>query len=158
MDSQDPYSPPKVALETETDQIAVEYIGFWLRVLAAFIDSLLLMALTLPLLVAIYGTAYFDSAGVILGPMEVLISYVLPAVAIIVFWVYKSATPGKMLIHAKIVDADTGEKPSTRQLIFRYLGYYLSSFALLLGFLWVAFDRRKQGWHDKIANTLVVRR
>ena len=158
MDSQNPYSPPKVLLETETEQVAVEYIGFWLRVLAAFIDSLLIMAVTLPLILAFYGNTYFTDEAFIRGPMDFLVSYILPAVAVIVFWVYKSATPGKMLIHAKIVDADTGEKPSTRQLIFRYLGYYLSSFILLLGFLWVAFDQRKQGWHDKIANTVVVRR
>jgi len=35
--------------------------------------------------------------------------------------------------------------------------YLISKLALYLGFIWIAFDRRKQGWHDKIAGTVVVR-
>ena len=53
--------------------------------------------------------------------------------------------------------ADTGEPPTTGKLLIRYLGYYVSTLALFLGFLWIAFDPRKQGWHDKMANTVVVR-
>lgn len=73
------------------------------------------------------------------------------------FWVYRQATPGKMVISARIVDARTGGKPGTGQLIGRYLGYYVSIIPLLLGLVWVAFDARKQGWHDKLAGTVVVR-
>ena len=43
------------------------------------------------------------------------------------------------------------------QLVIRYLGYFVSTIPLGLGLLWVGFDRRKQGWHDKMANTVVVR-
>ena len=60
--------------------------------------------------------------------------------------------------NARAEDAKTGGKPSTGQFIGRYLCYYLSSLLLGLGFIWVAFDSRKQGWHDKLAGTLVVRR
>jgi len=63
-----------------------------------------------------------------------------------------------MIVRAKIVDARTGGKPSTGQLIGRYFGYYLSMIPLFLGFIWVAFDKRKQGWHDKLAGTVVIRR
>ena len=76
--------------------------------------------------------------------------------AIILFWVARSATPGKMLIRARIVDAATGGKPSIGQLIGRYLGYYVSMLPMFLGFVWIAFDQRKQGWHDKLARTVVV--
>jgi uncharacterized RDD family membrane protein YckC len=55
-------------------------------------------------------------------------------------------------------DAKTLGKPSTGQLIGRYLAYYVSTLPLCLGFLWVAFDKRKQGWHDRIAGTLVIKR
>jgi uncharacterized RDD family membrane protein YckC len=41
-------------------------------------------------------------------------------------------------------------------LILRFLGYFVSAFPLYLGFLWAALDRRKQGWHDKIARTIVI--
>ena len=60
-------------------------------------------------------------------------------------------------IGARIVDAKTGDKPSTGQLIGRYFAYYVSVIPLFLGMVWVAFDPRKQGWHDKLAGTVVVR-
>ncbi len=85
-------------------------------------------------------------------------SFILTAIAVIVFWIYKSATPGKMIFGAKIVDARTGGPMTTGQCIGRYLGYYVSLFALCLGFLWVAFDPRKQGFHDKLAGTVVIRK
>lgn len=80
-----------------------------------------------------------------------------PALAVIAFWVYRQATPGKMAISARIVDAETGEAASTGQLVGRYLGYFLAGIPLGLGILWVAFDKRKQGWHDKLAGTVVIR-
>jgi uncharacterized RDD family membrane protein YckC len=92
------------------------------------------------------------------GPMDFLISWIFPAVAVILFWVAKQATPGKMAISAKIVDAQTGNAANQTQLIGRYLAYYLSAIPLGLGFIWVAFDERKQGWHDKLSGTVVVRK
>ena len=81
----------------------------------------------------------------------------MPAIAVILFWIYRQATPGKMAIGAKIVDAKTGGKPSTGQLIGRYLAYYVSIIPLFLGIIWVGIDARKQGFHDKLAGTLVIR-
>ena len=89
--------------------------------------------------------------------VDLLINWVLPAVAVVMFWIYRQATPGKMVIGARIVDERTGGPPSTGQLVGRYLGYYVSMIPLCLGLLWVAFDARKQGWHDKLAGTVVVR-
>ncbi len=57
---------------------------------------------------------------------------------------------------AEIVDAATGGKPSSRQLVLRYVGYYVSTVPLFLGLIWVGLDSRKQGWHDKLAGTVVV--
>ncbi len=105
-----------------------------------------------------YGESYWASESLIQGPMDFLLTWVLPAVAVIVFWVLKQATPGKMAVSAKIVDVKTGNAASTGQLIGRYLAYYLSLLPLGLGFIWVAFDDRKQGWHDKLAGTVVVRK
>jgi uncharacterized RDD family membrane protein YckC len=56
-----------------------------------------------------------------------------------------------------IVDARTGEKPTTAQFIGRYLAYYISILPLFLGLIWVGIDKRKQGWHDKLAGTVVLR-
>ncbi len=134
-----------------------EYAGFWLRVAASIIDTILLSIVIFPPLTAIYGAAYWSSTELIQGPADFLISWVAPAFAIVLFWMYKQATPGKMLTSIKIVDAKTGGKPSTPQLVGRYLAYYVAMLPLCLGFIWVGFDARKQGWHDKLAGTLVVR-
>jgi uncharacterized RDD family membrane protein YckC len=135
-----------------------EYVGFWARVGAAIIDTILAMVIVAPLLTYFYGAEYWIRTGsLIAGPADLLLNWILPAIAVILFWIYRQATPGKMAIGAKIVDAKTLGKPSTGQLVIRYLGYYVSIIPLMLGILWVGFDARKQGWHDKIAGTLVVR-
>ena len=139
-------------------QPEMEYVGFWLRVGASLIDTLFLFVITWPLLIWIYGWAYFGAdKGLVAGPADLLLSWVFPAVACILFWIYKRATPGKMAISAVVVDATTGDALTTGQAIGRYLGYFVSTIPLGLGLIWVGVDPRKQGWHDKLANTVVVR-
>ena len=135
------------------------YAGFWIRVWATMIDCVLILALTTPLLVTIYGWSYFTEqpASLVRGPADFLISYVLPTIAVIAFWVARQATPGKMAISARIVDAATGGPPTTKQYIVRYFAYIVSMIPLGAGLVWVAFDKRKQAWHDKLAGTVVVR-
>jgi len=135
----------------------LEYAGFWIRVGASLIDTVILLLITTPLLLMIYGDTYWDSQSFVLGSWDFIISYIFPAIAVIVFWTYKSATPGKMALKLTILDAKTGQKPTTQQFIIRYLGYFVSSIPFLLGLIWVGIDKRKQGWHDKMAGTVVVR-
>ena len=134
-----------------------EYAGFWIRVGAALIDSVLILIVVMPILMVIYGASYWTEDTMLHGFWDLIFGYVLPAVIVIVFWVYKSATPGKMATKLIIVDAQTGGKPSTRQFIIRYVGYYLAMLPLFLGIIWVGIDKRKQGWHDKLAGTVVLR-
>ena len=130
-----------------------EYVGFWARVGAAFIDSLLAGAIIVPISRIFFGHAVWSWDN----PANLMVNGVLPAVAVIAFWIARQATPGKMMIGAKIVDEKTGGKPSNGQMIGRYFAYYVSTIPLLLGLIWVGIDARKQGWHDKLAGTLVVR-
>ena len=132
----------------------VEYVGFWPRVGAALIDTLAVMFLIVPLMVWYFGIGWAYAEGA----TAFVINWILPAIAVLLFWHYRSATPGKMVVSAVIVDARTLGKPSMGQLIGRYLGYYVSSIPLGAGLVWVAFDPRKQGWHDKMANTVVIRK
>ncbi len=134
-----------------------QYAGFWIRTGAAIIDSILVLIIIAPILTAIYGAEYWFDESLIKGFWDVLINFVLPAIAITIFWIYKSATPGKMATKLTIVDAETGGKPTTAQFILRYFGYYVSMIPLFLGIIWVGIDKRKQGWHDKLANTVVIR-
>jgi uncharacterized RDD family membrane protein YckC len=62
-----------------------------------------------------------------------------------------------MITNLTIVDAETGYKPTTGQFIGRYFAYYVSIIPFLLGIIWVGIDKRKQGWHDKLAGTVVIR-
>ena len=135
----------------------LEYAGFWIRVGASLIDTLILLLVTTPILLMIYGDNYWTSESILMGTWDFIISYIFPAIAVIVFWTYKSATPGKMALKLTILDANTGQKPSTSQFIIRYLGYFVSTIPLCLGLIWVGIDKRKQGWHDKMAGTVVVR-
>ncbi|MGB7755811.1 MAG: RDD family protein [Salinisphaera sp.] len=151
------------------------YAGFWIRVWASIIDSALLLFLLFPLLSMIPGAArdhaaassLFKASGRINfdalapappGPLHILLYWVLPAAVVVIFWLTRKATPGKMAIGARVVDAATGERLRTGQSILRYLGYYVSTLPLGLGLIWVGIDPRKQGWHDKLAGTVVVRR
>jgi uncharacterized RDD family membrane protein YckC len=134
-----------------------EYAGFWVRTGAAIIDTLLISIIIFPVLTAVYGPTYWSSGRLVQGPLDVLLSWVAPAIAVVLFWIARQATPGKMALGVRIVDAETGDKPRSGQLVLRYLGYYVAMLPLFIGILWVAFDPRKQGWHDKIAGTVVVR-
>lgn len=83
------------------DDNEVEYAGFWLRLGATLIDTVLIVAITFPLLIAIYGWQYFDpevNSGILAGPADFLISWVFPFVAAIWFWRTRQATPGKMAL------------------------------------------------------------
>lgn len=139
------------------DHQQVCYVGFWARVGASLVDTVILMLISWPLLLALYGKEYFELEQLVAGPADFLISWVFPVVAVIAFWFYKQATPGKMLVSAKIVDARTGNKPTIRQCILRYFGYFLSIIPFGYGMLVVGWDKKKQGWHDKLAGTVVIR-
>lgn len=138
-----------------TDQ---KYGGFWIRVVAALIDTILLLILILPILSFIYGAGYWVSESLVQGFWDIILNYIFPAIAVIVFWSYRSATPGKIIVKLEIVDAKTGGKPTTGQFIGRYFAYYVSILPLMLGIIWVGIDKRKQGWHDKLAGTVVVKK
>lgn len=139
------------------DSPELEYVGFWLRFWAFIIDSVLSLVILVPIWRVYQGEDYWSDMFSIASPTEELTQLVLPALAVIIFWVTRQATPGKMAIGATIVDAGTGKRPTTAQFLGRYLAYYVSMLPLFLGFLWIAIDARKQGWHDKLAGTVVVR-
>ena len=133
-----------------------KYTGFWSRVGASLIDTIIIIAITNPVLLSVYGWEYLEGDDIIAGYTDFILSFVFPMVAVIAYWVYRQATPGKIAISAKIVDAKTGEKPTLQQYIIRYVGYILSMIPFGLGFLCVAWDKKKQGWHDKLAGTVVI--
>lgn len=73
----------------------------------------------------------------------------------VLFWVLIGATPGKQVLGLKIIRTDTKPLGWIRAIV-RFVGYFISAIAFFLGFLWVFIDGRRQGWHDKLADTFVV--
>ena len=135
----------------------IEYAGFWLRVGAALVDTIIIIMVTLPLTYLVYGSAMLEKQGHVMGGWDFVINWLLPTVAVIVLWYCKGATPGKMVTAMKVVDEKTGLTPGLGQSVIRYFAYLVSMLPLFLGFFWIAVDKKKQGWHDKIAKTVVVK-
>lgn len=122
------------------DDEPIQYVGFWVRFVASVIDSIIVAMIAYPILYFVYGGEYFNNSDAVQGISDFIINYIFPIIAIILFWIYKSATPGKMVLSVKIVDEKTGGKLSVKQCIIRYIGYYVSLIPLGLGFFWVAWD------------------
>ena len=131
-----------------------DYAGFWQRAVALLIDWLLVVVIAMPIIVVSFGADYFSLDPVRRSGDLVIVALV--GALIVGFWRYCGATPGKLAVGIKIVDAATGGAPTTMRLVIRLLCYLVSAVPFYLGFLWAAFDRRKQGWHDKIAGTVVI--
>ena len=147
-----------------------EYAGFWIRLGAMIIDTIILAIITSPLLTMIYGWKYWnddihydpyygliDKTPFLYGTWDFIINFILPIIATIWFWQKFRATPGKRATKLRVVDAETGDTLTIGQSIGRYFAYLLSLLPLGLGFFWIAIDSRKQGWHDKLAGSVVVR-
>ena len=72
------------------------------------------------------------------------------------FWTQnKGQTPGKSFMHIRVVSKGGGGI-NNLQAVIRYVGYYISSFVLMLGWLWAIVDGDNQTLHDKLAGTYVV--
>jgi uncharacterized RDD family membrane protein YckC len=131
-----------------------DYATFWQRAAALLVDWLIVVVIAMPIIVVAFGAAYF-SLDPVRRSGDLAIALVVGGL-IVGFWRYCGATPGKLAVGIKIVDANTGGVPSTGRLVIRLLCYLLSAAPFYLGFLWAAIDRRKQAWHDKIAGTIVI--
>ena len=87
---------------------------------------------------------------------EQAIQLLLLSMIIIAFWIKTQSTPGKMLLSLKIVDSKTFAKPSILQLIIRLLSYVFSVVPLGLGIFYILLNKKRQAWHDLIADTVVI--
>lgn len=76
---------------------------------------------------------------------------------VFVFLHKKQSTPGMMLIGIKIVNANDLSAPSAKKLLIRSFALIFALVPFLLGIIWIVFDSKKQGWHDKIASTLIIK-
>jgi uncharacterized RDD family membrane protein YckC len=134
------------------------YAGFWIRVVAFILDSIVVAVISAALAPLAGGGAVVQtSTGVTINYGAGGVQTLVGLVYFIGFWAWRGQTPGMIPFNLRVVMADTGQKPDIVRALLRYVGLFISFLVLLLGVIWVAFDARKQGWHDKIASTLVVR-
>ena len=141
----------------------VIYGGFWRRFVAMLIDSIVFFIIAFLLLNLLQGPTDVaptvsrpDESGYRLDFIELLVDWLLPCLITVVCWLRLQGTPGKLLMSCQVVDIRAGGPIGLRQAVLRYLGYAVSALPLGLGFLWIIWDKRKQGFHDKIAGTTVI--
>jgi uncharacterized RDD family membrane protein YckC len=135
-----------------------QYAGFVTRTIA-FVVDLLLITLGASLFTAIARLIldffHLSNLGnerslLILGGSHL----VLGVVYFTTFWVLAGQTPGMGVTGLRVVRTD-GSPVTVGSAILRFLCYFVSGI-LFLGFVWVLFDKKRQGWHDKIARTYVI--
>jgi uncharacterized RDD family membrane protein YckC len=84
-----------------------------------------------------------------------LVSFILLSGYFLVFWTIIGSTPGKLFMGLRVVRQN--DLPLTfGKALLRFAGYWISAIPLFIGFLWVLGDSRRQGWHDKLADTQVI--
>jgi uncharacterized RDD family membrane protein YckC len=133
-----------------TSLTAAPKAGFWIRVLAFIIDSVILYVINL-------------IVGVVLSPSttgRTGIQTLLGIIYFTYFWSASSLWPGQTvgdkLLNLRVIKTD-GADLSIVQAFIRYVGLVISFIVIFIGVIWVAFDPNKQGWADKIAGTYVVK-
>jgi uncharacterized RDD family membrane protein YckC len=97
--------------------------------------------------------------GLLVGLIQLPILQTLVGIALLVLYFVVESTgwsPGKSVLGIQVVDGG-GNKPSIRRMFVREIpGKLVATLVFGFGLLWIAWDRRKQGWHDHIAGTFVV--
>lgn len=156
-----------------------EYAGFWIRALANFIDGLVLVIPAMVINSMVYqavlgmsrrehqqamteiygalGEFYFYEVplevNVWVYPISLVVGLLYSAVLTASSW---QGTVGKKMLGLQVVDLD-GNRLTAGRAIGRYFAYFASSVTLYIGYIMVGLTDNKQGLHDKIAKTYVVK-
>jgi uncharacterized RDD family membrane protein YckC len=133
------------------------YAGFWVRFLAILIDGILLGILTSVL--APFSGPQFTMVGnqIAVHAGSNAIGTLIGLVYFVALWSWRGQTIGMMPFNMQVVGVADGKRIDVFRGLLRYVGVIISIIPLFLGLIWAAFDPRKQGWHDKIASTVVIR-
>jgi len=146
------------------------YGGFWRRMMAFFIDKIILFFTSMFILfigVLALSIRFLSHYREFLPERlaEVTVTFVflyllMTAFISMLYFTYFHGTTGqtfgKKIFGLQVVQS-TGEKMTLGVGFLRWVGYIISGIVFYLGFIWIAFDGKKQGWHDKIADTVVIR-
>lgn len=129
------------------------YGGFFERLIAYIVDAIIISVVASVL----YSPGFLTESGA-LDALSGLLGFVWTVGYPIYFWANTGQTIGKKLLGLKVVGPDGGTGGiGYGPAVMRLIGYFVSGFVFYLGFLWIIWDSTKQGWHDKIANTHVIK-
>lgn len=136
--------------------------GFWIRAAAAFVDSLISGALQGIILFLFAGLLSlllhgYDSDSMVMVCLAWLLGSAVGAVYYVYFTAFGGQTPGKMALRIKVVRTDSSSLTLGRAFYREVIGKFVSGIILCIGYLMIAFDDKKQGLHDRMADTYVVR-
>ena len=150
------WAPPPPAPTGPTGDL--RYAGFWIRVVAYILDGIVLVVISAALGPLLGQQAVsIENGTYTLNYTSTAVSGLVGLLYFVGFWAWRGQSPGMIPFNMRIVMASDGSKVDVVRSLLRYVGLIISFVVLFLGVIWVAFDRRKQGWHDKIAGTVVVR-
>ena len=143
------------------DEAKVRLIGFNRRFAAIVVDVTFIIFITSVMAISFSFLAWFIGAFkpysdvVPFTNLAIILGILISVGYYTYFWTKSGQTIGKTVAGIKVISAD-GSPLTWGQSFMRYIGYIVSGFLFSLGFLWVIMDKRRQGWHDKIAKTYVV--
>jgi uncharacterized RDD family membrane protein YckC len=146
---------------SESTRNTVLVMGFRKRLLASVvIDGLLMAFLTFIVvitvtIIAIIGSPYETSEDMNFNAALAVTGLITSMAYYVGFWAKSGQTVGKDLMGIKVVRKD-GQPPGWGWAFVRYIGYIISGVVLSLGFIWILVDKKRQGWHDKIAGTYAI--
>jgi uncharacterized RDD family membrane protein YckC len=150
--------PPQPGYPGQPDYSAqqpmMQYAGFWIRLVAYIIDGII-VGVPFAIIAAIAGAASGDpQSGVVI--LIRLLGFLVSIGYFVYFW-SQGQTIGMRALSLRVADAQTGGQITIGKAVLRYIGFIISAIPCYIGLIWAAFDGRKQGWHDKIGGTVVVR-
>ena len=141
-------------------QAALNYAGFWIRLVAYIVDVVLMDIVMIPLSFAVRASVGGPVNPLVPNYTALFISTPISLVLVVSYYTYFGgkfgATPGKMATKLRIVNPD-GSPISYGKACGRYFCYFVSSLLCLVGFLMVGWDPEKRALHDRICNTRVIR-
>ncbi len=154
-----PHDQVQATAPPRTDIDALPKAGFWMRVVATFIDAFIVFILQFLLgtLLAVVGVASQSGSAGDLATLVELFGFAVSCAYYVFFTGYCGQTPGKMVLRIKVIRCD-GSSLSYGRAAFREIpAKFISGIIFGIGYLMVAFDDQKQGLHDRMADTYVIK-
>jgi predicted Zn finger-like uncharacterized protein len=159
-----PAPPESLPAEPERPTAqALPKAGFWIRFVAAVVDSALVLAaqlvvgFALGLATAMVNSGLSHQGELLIGVVTWFPGMILSMVYYVFFTGYCGQTPGKMAVRVKVIRTDGHDIGYGRAFLREVPGKFISGLILGIGYLMIAFDSQKQGLHDKIADTYVIK-